>query len=210
MARSKIWPPLEAFSHFVNAWVYIGIDEFYSYHGTKKKCIRAPSSSPSKAYFTSKPPEWVWDPARAIWLSPTGFIDPNEDPTTWYNEENAYNGNTSIFAIGNIKLPNGGTEAWGTFIWYTHTEMACKKVRIWCNIVSFTDVIDINAYFNDTWNLVYRGVFPYEEWFVRELVPPQLISAFRFRFHGTCYDWIEWINGLDCLIGEVEFYGYIL
>ena len=86
MPKSYIWPPLEAFSHFVNAWVYIPVEKTYSYHGTKRQCKKSPSTSPSTAYFTSKPPEWVWDPSRALWLSPTGFIDPNEDPDTWYNE----------------------------------------------------------------------------------------------------------------------------
>lgn len=210
MKKSYVWPTLDAFGAFVCAWIGIPFEESYYYHGTKRRCIKQPSPSPFTAYFTSKPPEWVWDPSRAEWLSPTGFIDPNADPTTWYNEEKAYDGDTGIFAIGRIhgSVPPG--VAWGTFIWYTHAAMACDKVRIWCNIVAYTDMIDINAYFNDTWNLVYRGPFPYNEWFVKELVPPKQITAFRFRFHGTCDDWIEWINGLDCLIGEVEFHGYVL
>ncbi|GAI07558.1 unnamed protein product [marine sediment metagenome] len=119
MKKSYVWPTLDAFGAFVCAWIGIPFEESYYYHGIKMRCKKQPSPSPCTAYFTSKPPEWEWDPSRAEWLSPTGFIDPNADPTTWYNEEKAYDGDTGIFAIGRIhgSVPPG--VAWGTFIWYT-------------------------------------------------------------------------------------------
>lgn len=186
------------------------VNKYYLYHGVTRACLIQPDPGKFVCYDTKEPGGVPWDPDLANWISPTGFINPGCPSGNWYNEPYGYDGNTGIFAIGSIygEVPPG--EGWGCFLWYTHTDMVCKEVKIWSNIVAWTDKIDIDVFYNDGWHHIYEGVFPYEEWFIKEMEEAQIISAFRFRYHGTCDDWIEWYFGLECLVGEVMFYGYML
>ncbi|GAG42945.1 unnamed protein product, partial [marine sediment metagenome] len=57
------------------------------------------------------------------WISPTGFVDPNNN---WTDEPLAYDEDTGTHALG----PSIGVGAWTSFLELTHSAISCNKVRI--------------------------------------------------------------------------------
>jgi len=195
---------------FSNGFARIPAQKYYKYHGMVRECNIEPVLPPYLEFPTVEVDPLIWDPLLASWLSPLSYEKSIGEPDEWYNEPYAYDGNTGIFAIGNIpgSLPPG--EAWGTYVIYKRAKMACEQLKIWLNGGAYIDIMKIDVFTMGFWLNIYEGPLVLDSWIFVMLDQPRTVDKYRFKFHGTCNDWIEWINGLECLIGEIELYGYDL
>jgi len=195
---------------FSNGFANVPSQKYYKYHGIVRSCDIEPVLPPYLEFPTTEVDPLIWNPLLANWISPTGYEKSIGEPDKWYNEPNAYDGHTGIFAIGNIagSFPPG--EAWGTYVIYKRVKMACEQLKIWLNGGAYIDIMKIDVLTMGYWLNIYEGPLSLYSWLFIILDKPRTVDKYRFKFHGTCTDWIEWINGLDCLIGEIELYGYDL
>lgn len=195
---------------FSNGFADVPTKKYYKYHGWVRDCNTEPVLPPYLEFPNLPADPLIWNPLLATWLSPTAFEKSPDEPDEWYNEPYAWDGHTGIFAIGNIPgtLPPG--EAWGTFVIYKRGKIACDRLKIWLNGGAYIDIMKIDVLTMGYWKNIYEGPLYLSSWLLIMFDKPRTVDKFRIKFHGTCSDWIEWINGLDCLIGELEFYGYDL
>ena len=115
---------------------------------------------------------------------PTGYNDPDSE---WTDETLAYDGYIDTYAERLQIIEH----TWTTFIEFTHASMLCKGIHFlaW-NDIDYTSheyrcTVDIDAYYGETWNHVYEGVYANREWVEKLLASPQYVTAFRFRFYNN-------------------------
>jgi len=130
-------------------------------------------------------------------VSPTDFYDPNND---WMCPENAFDDNIHTFA----RCTKTGFWQWtwtGYLELFPPLDLYCNKIRIkaWYN-PKWCDTIDIDLFFNETWNTIYEGSYKNKEW---EIIPFPLniISKARVRFHLR-----QAYLGIDADLYEFDFY----
>ena len=129
------------------------------------------------------------------WVSPTSFSDATGN---WSNETNAYDGNQATYAQEPIIALS-----WGDWLVLINTPVPTNKIRFDAryNVAKY-DQVDIDAYYNGTWNDVYTGNFTNHAWDEKDLGGLYTVNATRFRFHNagavTEYPWLY----------EVALYSY--
>lgn len=128
------------------------------------------------------------------WVNPTSYSDPD---SKWFFEPNAYDDSLSCYA--ECTLP---AQSWGKFLELTHSAMYCSKVRFYAiQNAGWVNQIDIDAYYDSTWNHVYSGFFADQVWIEKSLPSVKIITAFRFSFYSSCPDEGAWGR-----LVEVDFY----
>ena len=136
------------------------------------------------------------------WVLPTGHID---YLNKWWNETRMYDGSLELYCGTNVTKAS-----WSSFIGLTIDAIPCNKVRLWvAYYLGHVDKIDIDAYYNDTWNHIYEGDYAHDideygnplEWYEKALDSIQTIIQFRFRFYNSSP-----INNYGVGIYEIEFF----
>jgi len=195
---------------YSNGFADVPTSKYYKYHGLVRSCNTEPVLPPYLEFPNIEVDPLIWDPLRGSWLYPNDFEKSPDEPDKWYNEINVWDGHPGIFAIGNIDIGGVPGAAWGTWVIYKRGEMACEKIKIYLNPVAFTDIMKIDILTMGSWINIYEGVLSYSNFIEIALDQPRTVEKYRIKFHGTCADWLEAINGLDCLIGSLKLYGYDL
>lgn len=121
------------------------------------------------------------------WVTPTGHYDPNSD---WTNETYAYDDNLATEATTSAI----GTLDWSEFLELSHSPITIDSVRFYVDDVSnYITKVDVDAYYNDTWNHVYEDTGWSEGvWEVCPLASPQSVNNTRVRIwnndNGSTHD----------------------
>ena len=109
---------------------------------------------------------------EVLWVSPTGFVDPD---TAWTNEANAYDEDTATKATGT-----------GSDLELSHAELNCDKVRVWAsffrdNIPQEEDyTITLDVYYSSDWhNIVTNEEHTKGQWEEISLGSTVAITAAR-------------------------------
>jgi len=75
---------------------------------------------------------------------------------------------------------------WGSFIEFTFDSAVCDRVKYYASrISSGIDQIDIDAYYNETWNHIYQGDYTDETWIKAGFDEIQTATKVRFRFANS-------------------------
>jgi hypothetical protein len=131
------------------------------------------------------------------WISPTGYVDPDN---VWDWEAYIYDGDTESSGACEVDA-----YSWSSFIQLTHASMSCSKVRFWVYVYqdpAYINAVDIDAYYNNTWNHVYEGeTSVYGAWVEKELASSQTITAVRLRFYNAFKRNLYYME-----LSEVELY----
>lgn len=133
-----------------------------------------------------------------VWVSPTGFSDPDN---TWVNETNAYDENIDTAAYDDL-IP---AASWGGFLHLTLTNpIECDKIRF----NAFFDIsanpnppamLWIDVYKDGRWINIFKSVYAHREWVEVEFAWGHVSEA-RLRFwngvnsqrHGYLYEFDFW------------------
>ena len=118
------------------------------------------------------------------WISPTGHIDVDNK---WQLETAAYDNSVTTFAYCSESF-----QTWGGFLVLSHDVIPCSKVSLIVGLPNKPNVtIDIDAYYDDTWNHVYEGaclsgVLVERTILLVDGVPQsKLITSVRFRYYPS-------------------------
>jgi len=112
------------------------------------------------------------------WIKPTGFVD---SENKWTDEAFSYDDHTGTYAYNAVPK-----SSWGAFIELTHLSMSCNKVRFDAFYeAGYVESIDVDAYYDGTWNHLYEGTFLNHEWVEKLLASTKIITVFRFRFYNV-------------------------
>jgi hypothetical protein len=113
------------------------------------------------------------------WKSPTGYNDPDN---AWFDQANAYDGNTTTRATCFAIPPS----SWGSFLELLITPtILCDKVRFYASGSNITQV-DIDVYYDDNWHDVYQGIFTASQWNEKTISNgPFVILKARVRFYNN-------------------------
>ncbi len=123
------------------------------------------------------------------WINPTG-----NTASGWSNPTNVYDDNTGTYASYNTF-----SNTWTSFLEVTHSALDTRKVRVWASGAA-PNVLDINVYYNDTWNDVYTENGPWNQWVTIDLGEIYSVTSMRIRIYNTA-------SG-DGYIFETDFGGY--
>lgn len=113
------------------------------------------------------------------WKSPTGHVDPESD---WSDETNAYDEDTGTYATcASIPADN-----WGEFLELDCGVQVCDTLRFYADYNNGTiSSLDLDAYYNDTWNGVCSGAFDDFVWVEEPLGDVYNVSKVRIRLYNT-------------------------
>jgi|GEM_PF-2266949 len=130
-------------------------------------------------------------------VSPIDFNDPDTD---WDNPEYAFDDNLDTLS----RCTKTGFWRWrwtGYLELIPPSSLECNKIRFkawydssWCN------EIDIDLFFNNSWNDIYQGSYKNKEWETIEF-PLNMVSKARVGFHLQ-----QRLLGTDAELYEFDFY----
>ena len=128
------------------------------------------------------------------YVSPTGFVDTDNH---WSYEERAYDG----VIIGSYAYNNWGVVSWSSFLELTHDSILCSKIAFWVDWdIIYDPQIDIDVYYDGTWNHLYQGTCAKDEWVEKTLAEEKQVTSVRFSLYNP------YSFGVMRRIHEVEFY----
>lgn len=123
------------------------------------------------------------------WLSPTGHNDPD---AVWANEGQAYDSNLITYASLDASGP-------GRFLELDITSILCSKIRFYA---IGGDTVDIDLYYNSTWNHLYDGAYAEGTWVEIDLGSMQRVTKARITFSASVFG--------GAYLYEFEFWGSII
>lgn len=85
------------------------------------------------------------------WVNPTSHNDPDNQ---WFDEVLAYDGDTATRAYDSVDV-----DVWGSFLQFFIASILCDKLQFKVDCGTGAATIDLDAWYNDTWNHVYEGTF---------------------------------------------------
>lgn len=130
-----------------------------------------------------------------LWVNPTGFV-----LNGWANGELGYDDDVATGASIDI-----ASDVYTPFIEFTHEPMLSNRTNLYYKMsVSVTHTVDVDAYYNDTWNHVFENLIPQNATVQVVMASAKIVSAFRFRF---LYSQPATPTGVLTLC-EVNFYAY--
>ena len=143
--------------------------------------------------FTVLPPAFAW-------ISPTGYIDPQNDwgKYPYWPPEAAYDDDESTFATCTITHgPN-----WSGWLELTHSELLCSKVRYLVMPSNYTNLMQLEVEWDGVRHLIYEGSPRAYIWCEHELGGTYLVSAMRLRFWRSRADKLAAAD-----VYEADFWG---
>lgn len=112
------------------------------------------------------------------WIVPTGHYDPD---SKWNYETCAYDNNTSSFAENKIY-----DQTWGSFIEFTIGSILCDKIRFYATYWAVSiDTIDIDLYYDGTWNHLYQGSYADQTWVEKTIGSNKFVTKAKVRFYNS-------------------------
>ena len=120
---------------------------------------------------------WSWlVNADDEWVSPTGNSDPE---SSWTNESNAYNDNTSNYAVETI--PKG---EWGNPLILTIDSMWCSKVRVYSD--GQADITNMRVYveYDSAWDKIYDGAAEKGEYVEYSIGSVEEVSGIKLEYYN--------------------------
>jgi hypothetical protein len=86
---------------------------------------------------------------------------------------------------------------WCPFLEFRHTPISINKLRFFQNY-SLYDAVDLDVYYNNSWNNTYEGEFETDHWNIFDVAQTaQLVEKARIRFHTLTNNY--------CYINELSF-----
>lgn len=95
------------------------------------------------------------------WTSPTSYVDVGSE---WSYEAEAYD---DLITGGAYTAP--GVSTWSDYLELPHAAIYCTKIRYMCPYWESGQQIDLDVYYNDSWNDIYIGAYPDDEWVEKDL-----------------------------------------
>lgn len=128
------------------------------------------------------------------WSSPTNFVDSGG---TWAAEAFAYDELLANYAQESI-----AASSWGNYLELTISSTAVHGVRYYLHTDTGPNIdeVDIDLYYNSTWNDLYEGSVSEGSWLVQYTTAERTVTSVRFRFHNNNGGAAE-----DVCLAEVDY-----
>jgi len=133
------------------------------------------------------------------WQLPTS----DDDPSDWSNETNAYDDSTATSATHSTTTPN----SWGQFLTLSYDATDISAIRFYSSTAPSGDInlIDVDCYYNSTWNNVFEGEWTENVWNVYNLDDTYSSTGIRVRFYNDN----DGTGGRSASLEEVQFLGQL-
>lgn len=111
------------------------------------------------------------------WVSPTGFVDPDNK---WSDEGKAYDDNIGTYATH----ADIGAYSWGSYLELTHAAIDCNKVQYRVDGTGMTQV-SVDVYYDGDWHNIYEGTFTYPAWEEKSIpAGTKSVTAARLKIYN--------------------------
>jgi len=110
-------------------------------------------------------------------VSPTGHVDP---ATIWATEADAYDD-----SVGTSSMSDSiNATTWSDYLILTWAATDCNAINFYCDAEFAGSTIDVDAYYGDTWNDVYEGVYNDLTWYPKSMSTVSC-NGTRVRFYNN-------------------------
>jgi len=112
------------------------------------------------------------------WKSPDSY----EEPTSqWFDETNAYDGDTETKATNDPLPPKG---QWGQhLILLFSSAVICDRIRYWVDGYH-VEQVKIEAYYENDWHIVFEGYTLKSLWVTKKLEDMKSVSKLRVQLQN--------------------------